>query len=138
MNLHLTRAQKCELVHYREGDVLVFHQRDYGIGVEAGDACHVIGTEGERVLLDLSDGHVRRMRPDRRIRYRFELYETRSIELRAGDRIRWTRPHRGTGLALDNGARATVRDDRPPAGALPGRRGGGVRAGTDRSAAPSP
>ena len=109
VNLHLTRAQKCELVHYREGDVLVFHQRDYGIGVEAGDACHVIGTEGERVLLDLSDGHVRRMRPDRRIRYRFELYETRSIELRAGDRIRWTRAHRGTGLALDNGARATVR-----------------------------
>ena len=138
VNLHLTRAQKCELVHYREGDVLVFHQRDYGIGVEAGDACHVIGTEGERVLLDLSDGHVRRMRPDRRIRYRFELYETRSIELRAGDRIRWTRAHRGTGLALDNGARATVRDDRPPAGALPGRRRGGVRAGTDRSAAPSP
>ena len=109
VNLHLTHAQKCELVHYREGDILVFHQRDYGIGLEAGDACHVVGTDGERVLLDLADGHVHRMRPDRRVRYRFELYETRTIELRAGDRIRWTRPHRGTGLELDNGARATVR-----------------------------
>ncbi len=109
VNLHLTHAQKCELVHYREGDVLVFHQRDYGIGVEAGDACHVIGRDGGHVLLDSPDGHVRRMRPDRRIRYRFELYETRTIELRAGDRIRWTRPLRGDGLELDNGARATIR-----------------------------
>ena len=109
VNLRLTHAQKRELVHYREGDVLVFHQRDYGVGVEAGDACHVLGTDGERVLLDTPAGRVRRMDPDRRVRYRFELYETRTIELRAGDRIRWTRPHRGGGLELDNGARATVR-----------------------------
>ena len=109
VNLRLTRAQKRELVHYREGDVVVFHQRDYSVGAEAGDACHVLGTDEDRVLLDLPDGRVRRMRPDRRVRYRFELYETRPMELRVGDRIRWTRPHRGDGLELDNGARATVR-----------------------------
>ena len=109
VNLRLTRAQKRELVHYREGDVLVFHQRDYGVGVEAGDTCHVVGTDGGRVLLDPPDGRVRRMRPEGRVRYRFELYETRPIELRAGDRIRWTRPYRGDGLEFDNGARATIR-----------------------------
>ena len=38
-----------------------------------------------------------------------ELYETRPIELRAGDRIRWTRAQQGNGLELDNGTRATVR-----------------------------
>ena len=109
VNLRLTRAQRRELVHYREGDVLVFHQRDYGVGAEAGDACHVVGIDGERVLLDSPDGRTRRMRPDGRVRYRFELYETRPIELRAGDRIRWTRPQHGNGLELDNGTRATVR-----------------------------
>ena len=109
VNLRLTHAQKRELVHYREGDVLVFHQRDYGVGAAAGDACHVLGTDGERVLLDPPDGRVRRMHPDRRVRYRFEIFEARTIELRAGDRIRWTRPHRGGGLELDNGARATIR-----------------------------
>ena len=108
VDLRLTHAQKRELVHYREGDVLVFHQRDFGVGVAAGDACHVLGTGGGRVLLEPPDGSVRRMDPDRRVRYRFELYETRTIELRAGDRIRWTRPHRGGGLELDNGARATI------------------------------
>ncbi len=109
VNLHLTRAQRRELVHYREGDVLVFHQRDYGVGAEAGDACHVVGIDGERVLLDTPDGRTRRMRPAGRVRYRSELYETRPIELRAGDRIRWTRAQQGNGLELDNGSRATVR-----------------------------
>ena len=37
------------------------------------------------------DGKPRWIRPSGSIRYRLDVYEPRPIEIRAGDRIRWTR-----------------------------------------------
>ena len=37
------------------------------------------------------DGKTRRIRPAGGVCYRLEIYETREMELRAGDRIRWPR-----------------------------------------------
>ena len=115
VNQHLTLAQKRELLHYRAGDVVVFHQnsafRHDGrqTPVEAGSDWRVVGAEGGSVLLDRPGEPVRPMGLGGRVPDRFDLYEIRDMELRVGDRIRWTRSHRADGLELDNGTRATVR-----------------------------
>ncbi|MDE0048555.1 MAG: relaxase domain-containing protein [Rhodospirillales bacterium] len=92
VNLHLTRSQKGEVANYRPGDVAVFHHDVYGVKAKAGDACRVLETQdGGRVRLAHPDGRERRIDPAGYIRYRLDLYETRPMVLRAGDRVRWTR-----------------------------------------------
>ena len=110
VSLGLTRTQLCDPVHYREGDMSVFHHRDYGVDVEPGDACRVVEVRDGRVSLERPDGEIRVVEPcpGFRLRYRFDLYETVPIELRAGDRIRWTRNLRRAGLDLANGDRAAI------------------------------
>ena len=110
VSLGLTRTQLCDPVHYREGDVAVFHHRDYGVGIEAGEPCRVLEVRDGQVSLERPDGETRVVepRPGFRLRYRFDLYETVPIELRAGDRIRWTRNLRRARLDLANGDLATI------------------------------
>ena len=108
VNLHLTRAEKGEPAHYRPGDIAIFHADLRHVRVRKDDACTVRAIEGDQVLLAHPDGAARRIRPASQVRYRLELYEPRPIELRAGDRIRWTRNWRRAGLDLDNGMLATV------------------------------
>ena len=99
VNLHLTRSQKGEVANYRPGDVAVFHHDVYGIKARAGDACRVLeAQEDGRVLLAHPDGRERRIDPAGYIRYRLDLYETRPMVLKAGDRVRWTRNDPARGL----------------------------------------
>ena len=92
VNLHLTRSQKGDIANYRPGDVAVFHHDVYGVKARAGDACRVLEAQDDgRVLLAHPDGRKRRIDPAGYIRYRLDLYETRPMVLRAGDRVRWTR-----------------------------------------------
>ena len=98
VNLHLTRSQKGDVANYRPGDVAVFHHDVYGVAAKADDACRVLEAHDGRVLLAHPDGRERRIDPAGYIRYRLDLYETRPMVLRAGDRVRWTRNDPARGL----------------------------------------
>ncbi len=102
----MTRAQKGDIRHWVEGDEVVFLHDIWGGKARAGECFAVMGIEDGRVLLEHGDGRLLRIRPDGRVRYQVEIYETRRIEIRAGDRIRWTRNDRARELA--NGDRAVV------------------------------
>ena len=106
VSLGMTRAEKGDVRNYREGDAVVFHQDMVNYRVRKDEALTVTGIEGERVVLRHPDGGPRHIKPAGRVRYDLEVYETRPIEIRAGDRIRWTRNDHGRGLI--NGERAEV------------------------------
>ena len=107
VNLHLTRSQKGDVANYRPDDVAVFHHDVYGVKARAGDACRVLEAQDDgRVVLAHPDGRERRIDPAGYIRYRLDLYETRSMVLRAGDQVRWTRNDAARGLI--NGEQAQV------------------------------
>ena len=106
VNLHLTRSQKGDIANYREGDVAVFHHDVYGVRAKAGDACRVTEVGDERVVLTLPNGKERTVDPSGYIRYRLDLFETRPMVLKAGDRVRWTRNDSARGLI--NGEHAEI------------------------------
>ena len=106
VSLGMTRAEKGDVRNYREGDAVMFHQDMVNYRVRKDEALTVTGIEGERVLLRHPDGGPRHIKPAGGVRYDLEVYETRPIEIRAGDRIRWTRNDHGRELV--NGERAGV------------------------------
>ncbi len=106
VNLHLTRSQKGDIANYREGDIAVFHHDVYGVRAKAGDACRVAEVGNERVVLTLPGGKERTIDPSGYIRYRLDLFETRPLVLKTGDRVRWTRNDPARGLI--NGEHAEV------------------------------
>ena len=97
-----TNAEKTVAANYAPGDVVAFH-RDYrSLGVAKGDerrvarVDHGIGT----VFLEGPKGEEVPWRP-RMVgagRGAVEVYRAERIELRAGDRIRWTRNDNAVGL----------------------------------------
>ncbi len=112
-----THAEKAVAANYAPGDVVVFH-RDYrSLGVARGDERRVDGVDGARgaVMLEGRNGETVAWRP-RRVgakRGGVEVYRTESMELRAGDRIRWTRNDAGFGLVNSDTAEvAEVRGSR--------------------------
>ncbi len=107
----MTRAQKGDIRNWVEGDEAVFLHDIWGGKARAGECFTIMGTEGERARLEHVDGRRLAIRPDGRVRYQVEVYETRTIEIRAGDRIRWTRNDNARGLA--NGDRAEVTEIGP-------------------------
>ena len=108
VNLHLTGAEKRDPLHYRPGDIAVFGNKLLQLRIDEDDACQVRAVEGDRVVLAHPDGTERHIKPDSQVRYRLKVYEPRPIDLRAGDRIRWTRNWRRTDLKLHNGALAMI------------------------------
>ena len=106
VNLGMTRAEKGDVRNYREDDTVVFQQDLVNYRVRKDDILTVTGIEHDTVILAHPDGKPRRIRPAGGVRYRLEVYETREIELRAGDRIRWTR--NDNARALINGEKAEV------------------------------
>ncbi len=106
-NRHLTAAQRADLRNHEPGDIVLFHSRVAPLRVEKGDACRVMRAEGEFVFLEHPSARTIRIRPgDNWVRYRFGLYETARIRIRAGDRIRWTMNDERRGLV--NGGEAVV------------------------------
>ena len=102
----MTRPQLGDLRHWSEGDVALFHNALKRYRIEADDACVVTGFEGDAVLLEHPDGTPRHIRPGGNIRYRLDLCEPRTVDVQAGDRIRWTRNDQRRNLL--NGATATI------------------------------
>ena len=95
----------------------MFHRDAYGCA--AHDTCTVTGVDGvdgSEVELAHPDGRPRRFRPSGNAARNLGLYDTSEIEIRAGDRIRWTRNRKapparfGREPAPDliNGEQATV------------------------------
>ena len=107
VNRHLTAAQRADVRHHEPGDVVIFHSRVPPLRVNEGDACRIARAEDGFVFLDHPSGRTVRIRPgDSWVRYRFGIYETARIRIRAGDRVRWTRNDKRHGLV--NGGEAVV------------------------------
>ena len=88
VNRRLTRALASDIRSYEPGDTIVFHRDVFGC--RANDVCIVMGRDDGRVVLAHPEGE-RRFRPSGNASRYLGLYDTERIELRAGDRIRWTR-----------------------------------------------
>ena len=106
VNLGLTRAEKGDVRNYREGDLVVFNQNLLNYRLKKDEILTVSGLDYNRVMLLHPDGKPRWIRPAGRSRYRLDVYETRPMDIRAGDRIRWTRNDKKRSLI--NGERAEV------------------------------
>ena len=85
----LTRAQASDIGSYAPGDIAAFHRDHYGC--RRDDICTVIGIEEGRVVLAHPDGEARRFQPSGNAAWYLRICDTERIELRAGERIRWTR-----------------------------------------------
>ena len=97
-----TDAEKALAGNYAAGDVVAFHRPYKRIGVGKGDERRVARVDHARreVLLDGSEGGTVRWKPGE-IAGRLggsEVYRAEAIELRAGDRVRWTRNDKALGL----------------------------------------
>ena len=97
-----TNAEKSLAVSYRPGDVVAFHRPYKRLGVAKGDELRVRGVDraAHTVILDGKDGERVPWEPGRLAARAggVEVYRSEDLELRAGDRIRWTRNDAGLGL----------------------------------------
>ena len=112
-----TNAEKELARNYMAGDVVGFHRPYKRLGVDKGDELRVAGVDraAGTVTLAGKDGGTVAWEPGR-IAARaggVEVYRKETMELRAGDRIRWTRNDAGLGLVNSQTAEVTaVRDGR--------------------------
>ncbi len=106
----LTRAQMTVAANYATGDTVIFNRAYKTLGVVAGDERRVVGVDRQWKRVDLADeqGRIVKWAPERLAAAKggAEVYRGVAMELRAGDRVRWTRNDPGAGLV--NGATATV------------------------------
>ncbi len=97
-----TNAEKALADNYAPGDVVAFHRPYKRIGVEKGDERRVTGVDRRAGAVLLADGEGGSVawKPEEigGRRGGSEVYRVEEIELRAGDRIRWTRNDAGLGL----------------------------------------
>ena len=103
-----TRVEASVLANYEPGDTVVFHRDAYGC--RADDVCTITGIRDGQVVLDHADGRERRFSPSGNAAHNLGVYETAAIEIRAGDRVRWTRNRKARRRtpALVNGEEARV------------------------------
>ena len=97
-----TRAEKALTANYAPGDVVVFHRAYKRLGVDKGDERRVVKVDrrSRSVILEGGDGGIVAWKPGQ-IGGRHggsEVYRAEPIELRAGDRVRWTRNDKDLGL----------------------------------------
>ena len=106
-----TRAEKALAGNYSLGDVVAFHRPYKRLAVEKGDERQVVRVDHRKriVHLDGPEGSVVQWKPSQ-IGGRqggTEVYRRENIELRAGDRIRWTRNKAAMGLVNSGMAEVT-------------------------------
>ena len=97
-----TRAEKALASNYEAGDVVAFHRPYKRLGIEKGEERRVerVDQKTRTVHLEGLDGSTVAWKPSE-IGGRqggTEVYRTESMELRAGDRIRWTRNDQSLGV----------------------------------------
>ena len=104
----MTRAEAREAARYAIGDIVRFN-RDYTAkAVRRGDALSIVGidTERGRIALAGQDGRSIDWHPRQWGAGKAEVFEAKSMELRAGDRVQFTRNDREAGRI--NGLGGTV------------------------------
>ena len=104
--LNLTRAETGDPRNWREGDIALFNRDMKHYRIARDDACTVMEVEEDRVRLAHGDGRPRHLKPGSELRYRLDLFEAKTLRIREGERLRWTRNDRQRGLA--NGDRMEV------------------------------
>ena len=104
--LNLTRAETGDPRNWREGDIALFNRDMKHYRIARDDACTVMEVEEDRVRLTHGDGRARHLKPGSDLRYRLDLFEAKTLRIREGERLRWTRNDRERGLA--NGDRLEV------------------------------
>ena len=104
--LNLTRAETGDPRNWREGDIALFNRDMKHYRIARDDACTVMEVEEDRVRLAHGDGRPRHLKPGSDLRYRLDLFEAKTLRIREGERLRWTRNDRERGLA--NGERLEV------------------------------
>ena len=106
----LTRAKMARASNYSAGDTVIFNRRYKTLGVEKGDEREVARVDYERNTVWLRDGNGNLVdwRPYMLAGAKggVEVYRSEEMELRRGDRVRWTRNDPGAELA--NGELAIV------------------------------
>ena len=106
----LTKAEMARASNYAVGDMVTFNRRYKTLGVDKGDERGVARVDYERNTVWLRDGNGNLVdwRPYLLAGAKggVEVYRSEEMGLRAGDRVRWTRNHPGSGLA--NGETALV------------------------------
>ena len=106
----LTRAQMARASNYNIGDTVIFARPYKTLGVEKGDERRVAGIDRRWGVLRLEDakGDLTPWRPERIAAAKggVEVYKSEAMELRRGDRVRFTRNDPASGLT--NGETATV------------------------------
>ena len=106
----LTRAQMSRASNYNVGDTVIFNRPYKTLGVEKGDERRVAGIDRRWGVLRLEDagGNRTPWRPERIAAAKggVEVYKSEAMELRRGDRVRFTRNDAASGLT--NGETATV------------------------------
>ena len=111
--LNLTRAETGDPRNWREGDIALFNRDMKHYRIARDDACTVMEVEEDRVRLAHDDGRPRHLKPGSDLRYRLDLFEARTLTVREGERLRWTRNDRERGLV--NGDRVDVLEIRDKA-----------------------
>ena len=106
----MTRAEMAVASNYRAGDTVIFNRPYKTIGIEAGDERTVTGISRTWGNVRLEDGKGNGVlwQPGRLAAAKggVEVYRGEAMELRADDRVRWTRNDPGSGLV--NGETAVV------------------------------
>ena len=116
VSLGFTTAEKLQAANYAPGNVVAFHRAYKSLGVGKGEERRVRDVDGARgmVMLEGADGGAVPWRP-RQVgasRGAVEVYRAEPMELRSGDRIRWTRNEATLGLVNSHTAEVTaVRGD---------------------------
>ena len=97
-----TRAEKALGSNYAPGDVVAFHRPYKRLGVAKGDerVVHNVDRKSGTVVLENTEGGTVAWKPSEigGRRGGTEVYRAETLELRAGDRIRWTRNDKGLGV----------------------------------------
>ena len=112
-----TGAEKALAANYAPGDVVAFHRSYKRLGVEKNDERRVaeVDHRSNTVMLEGRGGGLVPWQPNG-VAGRgggAEVYRAEPIELRAGDRVRWTRNDKGLGLVNSRTAEVvSVRKDR--------------------------
>ena len=106
-----THAEKALAGHYAPGDIVVFHRRYRRLGVEKGDELRVAGVDRDAGVVCLlgRGGDIVEWLPGKLAARSggMEIYRSEQFELRAGDRIRWTRNDASLGLVNSQTADVT-------------------------------
>ncbi len=96
-----TGAEKSLAANYAPDDVVVFHRAYKRLGVEKGEERRVVAVDhaSRTVMLEGKGGETVPWKPNLVAgRGGAEVYRAEDVELRAGDRIRWTRNDARLGL----------------------------------------